>query len=395
MKFVVKEFLSARFAGLPRGRWPNLTASGRTASHSSFPGNGLERIAGGPDTESYGEMPDPVQDLPFLAFVASDGARRATAGKEMRKARAPHAGRALSPARRAMTTARWHFVVAGGPCSSRCGSRLNPDVTVDPPLSRSNPCNNHNNRLPTSATAGSFDHRRTRGRRKRRFACPTGGNPPSGHRSLSQRRRTPQRRPGQGFRRRALPLDRARRNAGEGRTLKAAGAARLRAVRGHPASRLGRRNRGRRQRARQFQPARHRGAGRDRQQQGTGSSACHFRPRQTSRRRHRRHRRSRRRQGDPQAGQQCRRAVLRRRLFLHRRPRRARTTSWSRSSACAPISRQNFWRDLLRRAKDTVRNRLLAVAPPAVQEEIRQVLNEIARETPASGTRISASPRNW
>jgi uncharacterized protein (DUF2336 family) len=37
--------------------------------------------------------------------------------------------------------------------------------------------------------------------------------------------------------------------------------------------------------------------------------------------------------------------------------------------------------DLLRRAKDTVRNRLLAVAPPAVQEEIRQVLNEIARET--------------
>ena len=37
--------------------------------------------------------------------------------------------------------------------------------------------------------------------------------------------------------------------------------------------------------------------------------------------------------------------------------------------------------DLLRRAKDTVRNRLLAIAPPAVQEEIRQVLNEIARET--------------
>ena len=36
--------------------------------------------------------------------------------------------------------------------------------------------------------------------------------------------------------------------------------------------------------------------------------------------------------------------------------------------------------DLLRRAKETVRNRLLAIAPPAIQEEIRQVLNEIARE---------------
>lgn len=36
--------------------------------------------------------------------------------------------------------------------------------------------------------------------------------------------------------------------------------------------------------------------------------------------------------------------------------------------------------DLLRRAKEAVRNRLLAIAPPAVQEEIRQVLNEIARE---------------
>lgn len=40
-----------------------------------------------------------------------------------------------------------------------------------------------------------------------------------------------------------------------------------------------------------------------------------------------------------------------------------------------------FLPDLLRRAKETVRARLLAIAPPAVQEEIRQVLNEIARET--------------
>jgi uncharacterized protein (DUF2336 family) len=40
-----------------------------------------------------------------------------------------------------------------------------------------------------------------------------------------------------------------------------------------------------------------------------------------------------------------------------------------------------FLPDLLRRAKEAVRARLLAIAPPAVQEEIRQVLNEIARET--------------
>lgn len=41
-----------------------------------------------------------------------------------------------------------------------------------------------------------------------------------------------------------------------------------------------------------------------------------------------------------------------------------------------------FLADLLRRAKEAVRARLLAIAPPALQDEIRQVLNEIARETP-------------
>ncbi len=41
-----------------------------------------------------------------------------------------------------------------------------------------------------------------------------------------------------------------------------------------------------------------------------------------------------------------------------------------------------FIADLLRRAKDAVRERLLAIAPPAVQEEIKRVLNEIAREAP-------------
>ena len=45
----------------------------------------------------------------------------------------------------------------------------------------------------------------------------------------------------------------------------------------------------------------------------------------------------------------------------------------------------NGMRDLLRRAKDAVRARLLAIAPPALQEEIKQVLNTIAREAPPPG----------
>ena len=48
---------------------------------------------------------------------------------------------------------------------------------------------------------------------------------------------------------------------------------------------------------------------------------------------------------------------------------------------------QQFMADLLRRAKEAVRARLLAIAPPAVQEEIERVLNEIARGI-ASGTKL-------
>jgi uncharacterized protein (DUF2336 family) len=44
-----------------------------------------------------------------------------------------------------------------------------------------------------------------------------------------------------------------------------------------------------------------------------------------------------------------------------------------------------FLRDLLHRAKDAVRVRLLALAPPALQEEIRRVIEDIAREAPPSG----------
>jgi hypothetical protein len=44
-----------------------------------------------------------------------------------------------------------------------------------------------------------------------------------------------------------------------------------------------------------------------------------------------------------------------------------------------------YLRDLVRRAKDTVRARLLAIAPPAIQEEIRLVLNDIAAEQTPPG----------
>jgi uncharacterized protein DUF2336 len=42
-----------------------------------------------------------------------------------------------------------------------------------------------------------------------------------------------------------------------------------------------------------------------------------------------------------------------------------------------------FLRELLSRAKDAVRAHLLSIAPPALQEDIREVLDEIAREEPA------------
>ena len=53
-----------------------------------------------------------------------------------------------------------------------------------------------------------------------------------------------------------------------------------------------------------------------------------------------------------------------------------------------------FMADLLRRAKDTVRARLLAIAPPALQEEIKRVLNEIAREAPPPGAEFRPRRRD-
>ena len=46
-----------------------------------------------------------------------------------------------------------------------------------------------------------------------------------------------------------------------------------------------------------------------------------------------------------------------------------------------------FLRDLLRRAKDAVLARLLAIAPAALQEEIKRVLDSIAREKPGAPKR--------
>jgi hypothetical protein len=45
----------------------------------------------------------------------------------------------------------------------------------------------------------------------------------------------------------------------------------------------------------------------------------------------------------------------------------------------------HFLRELLRRAKEAVRARLLAIAPPSLREEIRQLLNAMAREEPRKG----------
>ena len=46
-----------------------------------------------------------------------------------------------------------------------------------------------------------------------------------------------------------------------------------------------------------------------------------------------------------------------------------------------------FLRELLQRAKDTVRARLLAIAPRTIAEEIQRVLDEVAREAPAPPAR--------
>src|SRR5689334_2867707 len=50
-----------------------------------------------------------------------------------------------------------------------------------------------------------------------------------------------------------------------------------------------------------------------------------------------------------------------------------------------------FLRDLLRRAKDAVRDRLLAIAPASVAEEIRRVLDGIAKEDPTPARDFSVA----
>ena len=91
MKFVVKEFLSVRLVGLPRGRRPSVIDRGRTVSHSSFPGNGEDSRRPGPPKASE-KCPIRFKSRDFLPFVASDGARRVTAGKEIPRLAGPMRG---------------------------------------------------------------------------------------------------------------------------------------------------------------------------------------------------------------------------------------------------------------------------------------------------------------
>jgi uncharacterized protein (DUF2336 family) len=50
-------------------------------------------------------------------------------------------------------------------------------------------------------------------------------------------------------------------------------------------------------------------------------------------------------------------------------------------------------RDLLRRAKEAVRDRLMAIAPQSVRDEIRRVLGEIAKEPATAGRDFSAAEK--
>ncbi len=88
-------------------------------------------------------------------------------------------------------------------------------------------------------------------------------------------------------------------------------------------------------------------------------------------------------QGDPEARQQCQRAVS---------PKTGYSAIVARADGDDELIEilglridlpAKFLRDLLRRAKEAVRDRLLAIAPPSIREEIRQVLNAIAGEAPA------------
>ena len=53
-----------------------------------------------------------------------------------------------------------------------------------------------------------------------------------------------------------------------------------------------------------------------------------------------------------------------------------------------------FMADLLRRAKEAVRARLLAIAPPAVQEEIKRVSERDRPRSSRLRDAVLASPRN-
>src|SRR5262249_20691476 len=68
-----------------------------------------------------------------------------------------------------------------------------------------------------------------------------------------------------------------------------------------------------------------------------------------------------------------------------------RADAWTEILALRRDLPVQFLRDLARRAKDAVRERLLAIAPASVAEEIRRVLDGIAREQPAPARDFSVA----
>ena len=121
---------------------------------------------------------------------------------------------------------------------------------------------------------------------------------------------------------------------------------------------------------------------------GPGASA---RDRRTQRRRAAGHRgagRSRRPQRGASARHECRRVLLGDRIHEAGPPRRVPTTISSKSLAGASTFRCIFFRELLLKAGEAVRNRLMAVLGPERRDLVRQVVEEmsaqVAHQAPAA-----------
>ncbi len=93
MKFVVKEFLSARLVGLPPRAQARLVRSGLDSFPFEFSWQRFREDSRRPGLPKATEKcPIRFKTCHFLPFVASDGARRVTAGKEIRRLARPMRG---------------------------------------------------------------------------------------------------------------------------------------------------------------------------------------------------------------------------------------------------------------------------------------------------------------